>query len=154
AGAGVLAWLLAIAAGLWLLALLVFLGVREPDEEPATPEETAGWAGRAVGLLTRDRVFGRFVTARALLLVSALSPPFVVALAAQVGGAGLSGLGPFVIAQGVANLIGGRWFGRLADRSSRRLMVWGALVAATVLAGFLLLRLLPPVRDSWWLYPV
>lgn len=154
AGAGVLAWLLAIAAVLWVLALLVFLGIREPDEEPATAQETAGWAGRAVQLLRQDRAFRRFVLARSLLLVSALSPPFVVALAAQAGGGGLSGLGPFVIAQGVAGLIGGKTFGRLADRSSRDLMVGGAAAATVVIAGFLLLLRIPGMPEAWWLYPL
>ncbi|MCK0112862.1 MFS transporter [Ornithinimicrobium sp. F0845] len=154
AGAGVLAWLLAIAAVLWVLALVVFLGIREPDEEPTPGTETSGWAGRAVALLREDRTFRRFVLARTLLLVSALSPPFVVALAAQSGGGGLSGLGPFVIAQGIAGLIGGRTFGRLADRSSRDLMVWGAGAASAVIAGFLLLLLVPALREGWWLYPV
>nr|WP_306238684.1 MFS transporter [Ornithinimicrobium sp. HY1745] len=154
AGADVLAWLLAIAAALWVLALLVFLGIREPDEEPATPEETAGWAGRAVQLLREDRGFRRFVVARSLLLVSALSPPFVVALAAHAGGGGLAGLGPFVIAQGVAGLIGGKTFGRLADRSSRDLMVWGAAAATVVIVGFLLLLRIPGMPSAWWLYPL
>lgn len=154
AGAGALAWLLAVAALLWGLALVIFLGIREPDEEPSTAEEAAGWAGRALLLLREDRAFRRFVSARTLLLVSALSPPFVVALAAEAGGGGLAGLGPFVIAQGIASLIGGEWFGRLADRSSRNLMVWGAAVASVVIAAFLLLLLLPAARDGWWLYPV
>ena len=154
AGAGVLAWLLLIAAVLWGLAVLVFLGIREPDEEPATPQETAGWAGRAVHLLRADRAFRRFVVARALLLVSALSPPFVVALAAQAGGGGLAGLGPFVIAQGIAGLIGGKTFGRLADRSSRDLMMWGAAAASIVIAGFLLLLRIPSMPSAWWLYPL
>ena len=152
--AAVLAWLLAGAAVLWALALVVYLGVREPDDEPATPEETAGWAGRAVRLLREDRTFRRFVTARTLLLVSALSPPFIVALAAEAGGGGLSGLGPFVIAQGLASLIGGRWFGRLADRSSRDLMVWGAAAASLLIGAFLLLLRIPGMPSVWWLYPV
>lgn len=152
--AAVLAWLLAAAAVLWVLALLVFLGIREPDEEPATPEETQGWARRAVELLRSDRVFRRFVLARTLLLVSALSPPFVVSLAAAAGGGGLAGLGPFVIAQGIAGLIGGKWFGRLADRSSRDLMVWGAGLASALIVGFLLLIQVPAIGDGWWIYPV
>ncbi|NLG23025.1 MAG: MFS transporter [Actinomycetales bacterium] len=152
--ATVLVWLLAVAAAFWALAGLVYLGVREPDEEPATPEETAGWAGRAVALLRDDRTFRRFVTARTLLLVSALSPPFVVALAAAAGGGGLSGLGPFVIAQGVASLIGGKWFGRLADRSSRDLMTWGAGAASLLIGAFLLLLRIPSMPSAWWLYPL
>ena len=150
----VLAILLVVAAGLWVLALLVFAGIREPDLEPATAEETEGWAGQSARLFRDDPVFRRFVLARGLLLVSALAPPFVVAIAAQAGGGGLAGLGPFVIAQGLASLIGGRIFGRLADRSSRNLMTWGAAAASTLIAAFLLLMLVPSVRESWWVYPV
>src|SRR5690606_26629163 len=89
----------------------------------------------------------------ALLLVSALSPPFVVAIAAAEGGMGLSGLGPFVIAQGVANLVGGRVSGRLADRSSRRLLIGGAAAASGCIVVFLALLAMPAVRESPWLYP-
>src|SRR5699024_3043868 len=71
-------------------------------------------------------------------------------IAASEGGSGLSGLGPFVIAQGIAGLIGGRWFGRLADRSSRLLMVWGAAVASVVLLVYVVLVRLP-LADGWGL---
>lgn len=149
-----LAGMLGAAAVLWVLALLVFVGVREPDEAPATPAQTAGWAGRAVGLLREDAVFRRFVIARTLLLVSALSPPFVVALAAQHGGTGLAGLGPFVIAQGLASLVGGKTFGRWADRSSRTLMIGGALASSVLIGAFLLLLQVPGMTQAWWLYPL
>jgi hypothetical protein len=105
-------------------------------------------------LLRDDRPFRRFVAARTLLLVSALSPPFVVALAAGIGGLGLGGLGPFVIAQGLANLVGGKPFGTLADRSSRSLMMWGAGIASAVVLLFLAALSVPGVRAQWWLYPV
>src|SRR5690606_29890040 len=150
----VLAVLLAVAAVLWLLALTVFAGIREPHVDLGRSEARAGWARQSLRLFREDRTFARFVTARALLLVSALSPPFVVALAAQAGGVSLSGLGPFIIAQGVASLIGGRIFGRLADRNSRDLMTWGAAAASALLTAFLLLLLVPAVRDSWVIYPV
>jgi len=150
----VLAVLLAVAAVLWLLALTVFAGIREPHVDLGRSEARAGWARQSLRLFREDRTFARFVTARALLLVSALSPPFVVALAAEAGGVSLSGLGPFIIAQGVASLIGGRIFGRLADRNSRDLMTWGAAAASALLTAFLLLLLVPAVRDSWVIYPV
>ncbi|MFA7460812.1 MAG: hypothetical protein WCY60_07380 [Trueperaceae bacterium] len=101
--------------------------------------------------MSTDAPFRQFVIMRTLLLVSALSPPFLVALAAA-GGVGLSGLGPFVIAQGVARMIGGRYFGRFADRSSRRLMAWGALIASLLILAILLLGTLPALADSIWLY--
>ncbi len=151
-----LAGLLAVAALAWVAAAVVYAGVREPM--PPDPAQTAtgkpGWMQASWRLLRDDRPFRRFVAARTLLLVSALSPPFVVALAAGVGGLGLGGLGPFVIAQGLANLIGGKPFGTLADHSSRSLMMWGAGIAAAVVLLFLAALSVPGMRSQWWLYPV
>lgn len=150
----VLALLLAAAAVAWVLALIVFAGVREPEVEPVEPP-AEGWVASSWQLLRDDGPFRRFVLARGLLLVSALAPPFVVTLAAQAGETGLSGLGPFVVAQGVAGLLGGRIFGRLADRSSQRLMTWAAGAATVLLVLFLLLHLGPASGGgAWlWLYP-
>lgn len=152
----VLAALLAVAALAWVLAAVVYAGVREPARpaDAGNHADGPGWARSSWRLLRDDGPFRRFVLARTLLLVSALSPPFVVALAAGVGGVGLGGLGPFVIAQGLASLIGGKPFGTLADRSSRRLMTWGAGIAAVVVVAFLLALAVPGLRAQWWLYPV
>lgn len=150
--ATVVAWLLLGAAVSWLIAVVVFASVREPEGE-VTHAGAASWVAASWRLLRDDATFRRFVWVRSLLLVSALSPPFVVALGVAAGGDTLSGLGLFIVAQGVAQLLGGRLFGRLADKSSRLLMVWCAVGASAVLAGFLLLLLLPAVADSTWLYP-
>lgn len=151
--AGPLVVLLTAAALTWVAGLVVYAGIREPAEEPVpAPAGGGGWASRSLALLRDDATFRRFVLVRTLLLVSALSPPFVVALAAEHGG-GLGGLGAFVVASGVASLIGGRLFGRWADRSSRLLMIWGAGAASTVILVFLGLLQVPGVRGWTLLYP-
>jgi hypothetical protein len=151
--AGLLVALLAAAALTWVAGLVVYAGIREPAEEASpAPVDGGGWASRSVALLREDATFRRFVLVRTLLLVSALSPPFVVAIAAEHGG-GLGGLGAFVVASGVASLIGGRLFGRWADRSSRLLMTWGAGAASAVILLFLGLLLVPGVRGWTLLYP-
>ncbi|MFH5821286.1 MFS transporter [Georgenia sp. AZ-5] len=150
----VLAWLLGGAAAAWVVALAVYARVAEPASEPEPKPAAAGaWWSRSWRLLRDDPPFRRFVLVRTLLLVSALSPPFVVTLAARQGGVGLSGLSPFLIASGLASLLGGRAFGRLADRSSRRLLVWGAGAASVVILGLLGLLTVPAARESAWLYP-
>ena len=146
----VLAWLLAGGAVTWLLAALVYARVREPAGTDADGQSGAdpadghggaspGWLATSVALLRDDAPFRRFVIVRSLLLVSALSPPFVVTLAASSGAVALSGLGGFVIASGLSALIGGPVFGRFADRSSRSLMVAGAGVASAVLVVLVVL---------------
>jgi predicted MFS family arabinose efflux permease len=148
-GAGVLAIALAGASGLWVLATLTFGFV----EEPAGGAEESDKSGLAEAwtLLRSDQPFRKFVTTRALLLVSALSPPFVVILASAGEGADLSGLGAFVIAQGLAAMVGGRSWGVMADRSSRLTMVVAATAASAAIAAFLVVGL---VVDDSWLYPL
>lgn len=152
-GAALLAVLLAAAAACWVVGLLLFATVHEPREEVEEVPPAAGWARAAWELLRADATFRRFVWVRALLMVSALSPPFVVAMGAARDDAALTGLGLFVMAQGIANLVGGRLFGRLADESSRLLMVWCAAGASAVIVAFLLLSQVGVARDSVWLHP-
>src|SRR5690625_258180 len=111
ADADVLVWLLAAAVLAWLLGAVVYAGVIEPPDTPATAEtaEAEGtsapdaedpWWRRSWTLLRTDASFRNFVIVRALLLVSALSPPFVTAMAAGADDSMIGGLGPFLIASG------------------------------------------------------
>ncbi len=148
-----LALMLGAAALAWVVALAVFATVHEPVGEHDDTVDTRS-IGRALALLRDDPPFRRFVTARTLLLVSALAPPFVVTLATREGVLSLAGLGPFVIAQGVASLVGGRVWGRLADRSSRRVIVVASASASLVILAFLAAIQLPAVRDADLTYPL
>ncbi len=148
------AWLLAGAAVAWVLAAAVFSRVQEAPGDRDDADDGDGAIRRAVGLLRDDAPFRRFVLARTLLLVSALSPPFVVALATEQGGAGLQGLGAFIISSGIAALIGGRLWGRLADRSSRRVMMLAAGLSSLVVVVFLGILLLDGAREVTLLYPL
>ena len=161
---GALALLLAAGAVLWTLSALVYAGVREPAEEapagegaaaetPADPdpdsrEPGGSWFAEAVQLFRTDSTFRQFVTVRGLILVSSLSPPFIVSMSVASGTGALAGLGGFILASGVASLIGGRIFGRLADRSSRLLMAWAAAAASVVALGFVVAVSLPGVDGS------
>lgn len=165
--AGQLAWVLAAGAALWVGVAWIYAGVREAsgsDDGPPSgstgptskgsggapagvgsdgPEEQQGWFRQTCRMLREDRTFRHFVSVRSFLLVSALSPPFVVTLSTQYGTTGLGGLGGYVIASGVAALLGGRIFGRLADRSSRNLMTMGAAFASVVTLALVLVVSLP-----------
>ncbi|SDL49416.1 MFS transporter [Tessaracoccus oleiagri] len=145
-----LAWLLALGAALWVLAASVYAVIDEPVDEEAGDAAASGayWLRRTGALLRDDRDFRHFVGVRSFLLVSALSPPFVVTLSVQSGSSGLAGLGGFVIASGVAALLGGRLFGRWADRSSRRLMSVGAGGASAVVVAVVIITALPGFRGD------
>lgn len=147
-----IAWLLAGGVALWVAVAIVYAGIREPVGEPLeAPAKGENWFTQMVKLLTQDRPFRNFVIARSLLLVSALSPPFIVTLAAQSGHDTLSGLGGYIVASGVAALIGGRIFGRMADKNSSRLMSVGSAVASlTIIAVVLIIQLPGFTGDSPW----
>ncbi|WP_017611473.1 MFS transporter [Nocardiopsis xinjiangensis] len=174
--AGQLVWVLAAGAALWVAVAWIYAGLREPSgsdggqssgsADPAgTPAgdagdgeasggdstEQPGWFGRTYRMLRADRTFRHFVAVRGFLLVSALSPPFVVTLSTQYGTTGLGGLGGYIIASGVAALLGGRIFGRLADRSSRTLMSVGAAFASAVTLALVLVVSWPGFTgDAGW----
>lgn len=152
AGGGVFVGMLAAGAVAWVAAGMVFATVGEPAGKPDDALET-GWLRHALGLLRSDAPFRRFVLTRTMLLVSALSPPFVVSLAAQRSGADFGQLGPFVLAAGVAALIGGPLWGRLADRSSRAVMMLAAGGAAVTVALLLGAMTIDGLRTAAWLYP-
>lgn len=136
---GQLAWMIAAGSLLWVLVAVVYSSVREPAAEVEVADaDASSWFVETLDLLREDTVFRDFVLVRSFLLVSALSPPFVVSLAARSGTEELSGLGGFIIASGLAAVLGGRLFGRLADRSSRRLMSLGATLASVIIVALVL----------------
>jgi hypothetical protein len=147
------AWLLVGAAVAWVLAALVYAGLREaPGEHDAENRGAEAMRG-AVALLRTDAPFRRFVLARSLLLVSALSPPFVVALATEQGGAGLQGLAAFVFSSGVAALVAGRFWGRTSDRSSRTTMQRAAGLSALIILAFVAATRVEALAELTLLYP-
>ncbi len=147
-GASLLAGLLAGAAVLWVLAAGLFATLAEPATEP---EQGAPGPASAFALLREDRDLRVFVLARMLLFVSALSPPFLVALATSRTGGGVAGAGSFVVAAGVAAAVGGRAWGSAADRSSRRVMAWAAGLATLTVLTFLAATR-TGLGDQEWLY--
>ena len=161
-----LAWILGLGAVLWVAVAAVYISIDEPSDaesegasKPASAKsaqsaDKPNWFKETMDLLRTDRLFRHFVTVRSLLLVSSLSPPFVVMLSVQSGASGLTGLGGFVIASGLASLLGGRIFGRFADASSKRLMNIGAAVASTIIVATILIASIPALTDQHTLISV
>jgi hypothetical protein len=147
-----LAWLITAGAAAWAVAAAVFASVRE-QAQGADDTVAVGWIGHAAGVLAHDAAFRRFVLARSLLLVSALSPPFVVTLATRQTGTDLAQLGPFVAATGLAMIVGGPLWGRLADRSSRSVMMLAAGSGAGIVLALLVATRFDPLREVVWIYP-
>lgn len=149
----ILAALIFASAAAWAVAAIIFHTIDEPvsDAEPRGLKQ--GWWADTWGLFTGDREFRLFVIVRSLLLVSALSTAFIVTLSQEVG-YGLTGLGAFLIASGLAAVLGGRISGIWSDISSRNVMSWAALAASVVLVGLVAAAAWLPGEVNAWLFPV
>lgn len=143
-----------VAAALWLLAATLFISLREVPGATEGGGNPLRVALDQVKLLRTDTQLRRFILSRALLTVTALAPPYIVSLSGPSSGGQLGSLGPFVLASSLAAMLSTYLWGRLADRSSRRALIYAALGAAVVLAATTLAAWLPPNPPlATWLYP-
>lgn len=137
----VVSGMVALGGLCWLAAAFVFASIRE--EPGATEGGINGLAAviAQLGLLRSDAPLRRLIVTRGLLLSSALAPPFYIALSGDSSASGLGTLGPFMIASAAASLVSTYVWGRLADRSSRRVLMLAATLAAlaNAVAAFLAL---------------
>ncbi|MDJ0942633.1 MAG: hypothetical protein QNJ30_04180 [Kiloniellales bacterium] len=129
----VIAAVLCVAAGLWLLAAAVFSSLAEAPGASEGGGNPLGVALSQAALLREDPQLVRFITTRGMLIATALAPPYMLTLAGQVGGAELGALGPFVVASAVAGVSSSFIWGRLSDASSRRVLMRAAALAALAL---------------------
>ncbi|EEI17649.1 hypothetical protein [Corynebacterium lipophiloflavum] len=124
--------LLLVGASTWGFASLVFQGIREPEAEHDTTVDDDNWLAVTWELVSQDKEVRNFLVVRSLMLVTALSTPFIVVLA-QEQGSDLSSLGAFVIASGGAALVGGRISGVWSDKSSKLTLAWAAAAASIII---------------------
>lgn len=141
-----IAAVLALGAGLWIMAAGVFATLAEQPGATGGGGDPIAVARAQVSLLWRDPQLARFIATRGLLTATALAPPYLLALAGREGGGELGQLGLFVVASALAGMGGGYIWGRLSDKSSRKVLLLSALAAAAVL---MLAALIGWLRPAW-----
>lgn len=131
---------IAIAAGGggWLLAALVFTSLSEEGDGSAPGEKPTD----LVAPLYRDAQLRRFIAARALLVSTALAPPYLILASSAASDDALGSLGPMMIASALASILSSWVWGRLSDRSSRLTLsgsgaIGGVVYVAAALTVFL-----------------
>ncbi|MDV2077834.1 MFS transporter [Marinobacter xestospongiae] len=145
--------LLVFAALLWLVAGVLFANIDEYTGETGGGGHALGQAIKSLGLLRDDAPFRQFVITRALLLCSALAAPYLVLLAQNSNESGWL-LGSFLLASSLASSVSASVWGWMADRSSRQVMILGAVIASVLcLATGLITVAGGEDRLSAWAYP-
>jgi len=145
--------LLVFAALLWLVAGALFANIDEYAGETGGGGHALGQAIKSLGLLRDDAPFRQFVITRALLLCSALAAPYLVLLAQNSNESGWL-LGSFLLASSLASSVSASVWGWMADRSSRQVMILGAVIASVLcLATGLITVAGGEDRLSAWAYP-
>ena len=143
------------AAVLWGLAALTYSCVKEYRGATEGGANAVREAFGRLSILVDDRPFRHFVITRSALLCSALTAPYFVALGQANLGGDTRVLGLFVIASGVASLVSAPVWGRLTDRSSRRVMAFAAGLTASIGAIVAIVSSLAPgVAHTLWFLPL
>ncbi|QPM88912.1 MFS transporter [Pseudooceanicola algae] len=133
-----------LAGVLWLAAAGLFATL---DEEPGKTGDSA--PPPILGTLREDPMLRRFILARGLLVTTALAPPYIVMIAGGEGGAVLGQLGALVLASAAASFLASYVWGRLADRSSRWVLVIAGGLGGLAMAAMPVLGLLGQADNAW-----
>jgi len=118
-----------LAGAAWLLSGLLFATLQERKGATDGGKNALKEARRNFTYLGDDPQLVRFILTRGLLTATALAPPFMIAVGSRAG-EGYDRLGFLVLASALASLLSSFVWGRLSDRSSRKVLVFSALVAA------------------------
>lgn len=137
---------LVVAAAGWAIAAAVMSMIREE----AQPAGAAGPAPLSqLSLLHSRPQLARFVAARMALMGTALAPPYLVMLAPGGAGAAVEALGALVLASSAAAFLSSYVWGRLSDRSARRVLILSGLAGAAALGAALAVHWAGIGQTSW-----
>ncbi|WP_341864175.1 MFS transporter [Gymnodinialimonas sp. 57CJ19] len=140
---------LALASALWFSAATLFSTLWE-EAEPGTTDTQAL---DQLDILRRDPLLRRFILVRGLLTSTALAPPYIVLLGAEAGQATFDRLGALVLASSIASLVSSWIWGRMADRSSRRVLMVSGICGSLALLAAVLMDL-TEISDQIWALPI
>ena len=144
---------LALAGISWIAGGLLFATLAEHDGATEGGQNSFDLFRENLSVLKDDKQLRLFVLARGCLTATALAPPFMIAAASSDGQSAFEGLGFLVLASSGAALVSSAVWGRLADRSSRKVLVFSGFAGAAALAGTAL-----AARADWlgpiWVLPL
>lgn len=119
-----------IASGgfLWVISVFLFALIKEYPGATSGGRNPVDEVRKGWRLLHKETNLRNFIFTRALLMAVPLSLPIIIVMGQEYAGQKVEGLGLMVIASGIAGIVSSPFWGRFADRSSRRMIQWVALL--------------------------
>lgn len=150
---GMVAGALLVAGALWIVAAGLFSSLAEEAGATGGGGSPLATAVEQIGLLRDHAQLRRFIVTRALLLSTALAPPWFLAVAGRTDGRRFGELGPFVVGSALAAVSSTWIWGRFADRSSRGVLTVASGVGAVALGvtAWVVQADLSVLESSWFL---
>lgn len=136
-------YLLFFAALLWALSALCFGLIRELPGAVDGGRNAIAEAREGIGFYRRYHGFRRFMAARGLLLAVELATPFLVLHAGQNLQLKIQDIGMLVVAVGFSQIVSSPFWGRMADSTSRLVMLRSVQIAAGATFLAVLLMVVP-----------
>ncbi len=134
--------LLVAAAACWLASGFLFFRINEEAGSTSGGTNPFDSVREAIALFREHDNMRRFVAARSLDLSLTLIQPLYVIIIADRLGFSFSGIGTLLVASAGAQLVSGYVWGRLTDRSARRVLVIAPFLGVAVGVLFFLMPVL------------
>lgn len=122
-----------VAGSLWLFAGSMFAQVVEAEGATSGGGNPFTVFKENATLLTSDKQLQLFILTRALLVSTALAPPFMIAFVSDLDKGSSINLGLLIVASALASFLSSYVWGRLSDKSSRWVLILSGLIAGSVL---------------------
>lgn len=136
---------LVLAALFWAAAFLLFSTLEEEKDPGEGREDVLA----QLSLLKTKPMLRRFIYARGLLTGTALAPPYLIMLGAQAGNGAFEALGASVLASALASFLSSYVWGRLADRSSKTVLMLSGLFGAAALGLGVVFDMMGLSASTW-----
>lgn len=141
-------------AVLWVLSGFLFSLIHEEPGATSGGRTPIQEIKKAGIFWQEDRNLRMFIFTRGLLMAIPLAQPFFVLLGRAEIGEEVSNLGMMVLAAGIGSVISSPFWGRFADRSSKKLMIAIALLGMVNIALMALFPLWPAFLQNRYTFAV
>lgn len=127
--------LVGAAALLWLMGAGFFAAIDEEPGETAGGRNPLAEAREGLVLIREQHGYRAYLLARVFLVSVEIAMPFYAVLAGKVAGETWKTLSLYILATGLGTILSSPFWGRSADRSSRRVMVLSGIIGAVAAAS-------------------